>query len=104
VIPTDALRFLPTHLTKYDMIVMDIFDSAEIPEEFQTQAFLLLLKTLLQPNGLLFYNRMHISDSDKKETAAFAPLFKEVFPAASYIASRNNRVYINDNRYMKSQS
>ena len=64
-INNEAMRFLNYDNDTYDMIIMDIFQSAVIPQKFQSLAFLEFLSGKLNKGGMLLYNRMNISDGDK---------------------------------------
>ena len=43
----DAASFIQSNIGKFDIIAMDIFQSAKIPEKFQTEEFVSQLKTAL---------------------------------------------------------
>jgi len=100
VIPAEAMHFLSTHEDHYDMIIMDIFQSAEIPQKFQSADFLQLLQERLTPEGLLLYNRMNITESDIDENEVFRNTMKEVFPDMEEIKIKTNLVMINDKAFI----
>jgi len=100
VVPAEAMRFLATHNEQYDMIIMDIFQSAQIPQKFQSVQFLQLLKTKLSNNGLILYNRMNITDEDVTDNAVFSETMEEVFPEMSEIKVKTNLVIINDKTFI----
>jgi spermidine synthase len=101
VVNTDAEIFLQHHAEQYDLIIMDIFQSAKIPEQFQSKDFLEKLDSLLLDGGLLMYNRMHITDSDKSEYQLFTQNFKNIYPNYHAIPVSQNIVIINDKSYLK---
>lgn len=101
IIPTEAMSFLDVHDEQYDMIIMDIFQSAVIPQKFQTIDFLTKLKTKLTENGLCLYNRMNITDTDKSDNEYFRTNMKMVFPKMREIRVKTNLVMINDEDFLR---
>jgi len=66
---------------KFDTIVMDVFVDDEIPEDLQTVEYLEVLKDMLNPGGILLFNRLALSESDLELTKAFYEnIFLKVFP------------------------
>ncbi len=100
VVNIDAEIFLDINQEKYDMIIMDIFQSASIPYKFQSREYLLSLKEKLTPGGLLMYNRMNITNKDKSDYETFKNEFAEVFPNHKAIPVSQNIVIINDKTYL----
>ena len=84
--------------TKYDMIIMDIFQSALIPEKFQTQEFIDVLNTRLHDKGILLFNRMAISDRDERENKQFRKLFKTNYPEMAELKIKDNLVFVNNSK------
>ena len=75
---------------------MDVFVSDFIPEEFETEEFLLHLKDRIAPNGLLLFNRLYFFDKDKKKTEKyFNTTFKKVFPNGRYLNINGNWILLN---------
>ncbi len=101
VIPSEAMRFLVSNQESYDMIIMDIFQSAKIPKKFQSVEFLELLQSKLNKDGLLLYNRMNITDDDIDENNQFVVNMKAVFPQMTEIEVKTNLVMINDEAFMR---
>ncbi|NBU52453.1 MAG: hypothetical protein EBS24_07505, partial [Chitinophagia bacterium] len=61
---TDAHSYVNISSQQYDLILMDVFQSAKVPGKFETIDFLNALKSILNSNGVILYNRMNISHSD----------------------------------------
>jgi len=101
VVPTEAMSFLSYNESDYDIVIMDIFQSAEIPQKFQTEEFLKLLKSKLAPGGILFYNRMNITDADIADNKHFKTTMEKVFPMMAEIKIKTNLVSINDKAFLK---
>lgn len=101
VIPAEAMSFLEFNDEKYDMIIMDIFQSAVIPQKFQTIDFLNTLRSKLTEGGLCLYNRMNITETDKSDNEYFRENMKTVFPKMREISIKTNLVAINDGDFLK---
>jgi len=99
-INADAQVYMQINQEKYDLIIMDIFQSAHIPRTFQSEEFLQQLSNHLHDNGLLMYNRMHLTDQDKLDYEAFLPKFNKIFPNSSSIDVKQNIIVINDKSYL----
>jgi spermidine synthase len=52
----DGVHFLRTHNEKYDLIIVDVFSHASIPESFQTLAFVQNLKQCVGKKGRVAMN------------------------------------------------
>ncbi len=102
VIQAEAHSFLSVNDEKYDMIIMDIFQSAIIPQKFQSKEYLQMLSGKLNSKGVLLYNRMNITEEDKLENKLFDSIMEEVFPNTEAIQVKNNLVYINDKAFLES--
>ncbi len=82
----DALSFVELCEEKFDLIAMDIFVDNTIPKKFETVEFLESLKSLLNKNGILLYNRLAFREEDRLQTEHyFNTVFKSIFPNAGYL-------------------
>lgn len=100
VVPNEAMSFLEIDNQSYDLIIMDIFQSAVIPKKFQSLDFLNLLKGKLNQDGYVLYNRMNITESDKKDNTSFSKTMQLVFPNMQELPIKDNIVLISDNSYL----
>ena len=100
VIPREAMQFLKTDNQQYDLIIMDIFQSAVIPEKFQSEQFLNTLKDKLNHSGLIMYNRMNITDKDKSDNTKFIKVMRKVFPQMKNLPIKDNIVFISDKSHL----
>lgn len=100
VVCADAMSFLDVNEEKYDLIIMDIFQSALIPQKFQSVEYLKLLQSKLNVNGILLYNRMNISERDDRENQTFRNRFKNIFPQGKELKVSDNLIFINDRQYI----
>jgi len=101
VITANGMDFLLSTEEKYDLIIMDIFQSAIIPEIFQTKDYLELLKQKLNVNGFILYNRMNISDTDLESNQQFRNIFLNCFKNMQEIKVKDNLIFISDNKFLK---
>jgi spermidine synthase len=74
---------------RYDLIMLDAFDHEYIPEHLLTQEFLLEVKSLLTPDGLLAANTFSSSKLYDHESMTYASVFPEFFNL-----KRENRVIL----------
>lgn len=92
----DAVFFVETCEQKFDLIAMDIFVDNEIPNEFEEIDFLEQLKGLLNTQGILMYNRLCLSPTDRKKSEQFFENeFKSVFPKGRYLDVDTNWILLN---------
>jgi len=96
LITADAFNFAEQCETQYDLICMDVFLDDIIPEDFETLDFLADLKRMLNPQGILLYNRLSYSAGDKQKSQAFFDdAFRKIFPDAVIIDAGSNWILVN---------
>lgn len=102
MICTDATAFVAQSQETFDLICMDIFLDDVVPSNFETSAFLEQLQSLLQPKGVLFYNRLSLTEKDVSKTKAFfEKTFLSVFPNGTYLDVQSNWILVNNRRWLK---
>lgn len=77
----DALQFVENCQSKFDLVAIDIFIDDKVPQVFESQEFIEKIKSLLQPNGRLLFNRL--SDTAAQNTLSqtyFKNIFAPAFP------------------------
>lgn len=74
---------------RYDLIMLDAFDHEYIPEHLLTQEFLLEVKSLLTPQGVLAANTFSSSRLYEHESVTYAAAYGKFFNL-----KRDNRVII----------
>ena len=77
LIEADANEFVKNHETKFDIIIVDIFDNITIPEFVLSRKFLNNIKNKLNPHGKILINTIGIKINKLKE------LFNSIFPNSS---------------------
>ncbi|NUO02305.1 MAG: hypothetical protein HUU01_17000 [Saprospiraceae bacterium] len=96
LVTANAIGFAAQCETQYDLICMDVFLDDSIPEDFETADFLGDLKKMLRSEGILLYNRLSYSETDKKNSRAFFDeAFRKIFPDAALIDTKNNWILVN---------
>jgi spermidine synthase len=101
LICADALAYVDQRPATFDLICMDVFLDDNVPESFEQQAFLQGLKGMLNPKGLLLYNRLAATEKDKKGSIAFfEDRFQVVFPEGAYLDVGGNYMLVNDGEWL----
>lgn len=87
----DAEAFVMQDRQRYDLILVDLFVDDEVPERFESEAFLRALERRLAPGGCLVSNRMAYLASHRERTERYVDdVFTVVFPRASSLDVRSN--------------
>jgi spermidine synthase len=71
----DAGDFVESCDKKFDLVVVDVFVGADVPEKFTQENFLAALGRLLSPEGIVFFN---VVVYDEKIRTACASLFEKM--------------------------
>ena len=96
LLPADAFAFVHYCHDKFDLICMDVFLDDKIPPKFETEAFLVQLKNLLNPNGILLFNKLTATKEDRREVRLFLTTFKKIFPNGDFMDVNGNWMFVND--------
>ena len=97
----DAYGFLQADERQYDLICVDVFQDAAIPEHLTGPDFLKLLRQSLKSDGALAFNR--IADNKKRageSLAYYEGPFKRAFPRGELVNTRGNYMLVNDGRFL----
>lgn len=77
----DAQHFIKSNKESFDLIISDVFLDDKIPEFFNSVDYLLHLKRVLHPGGLLIINTLASTNTDKRTSKSyFEDVFKTTFP------------------------
>ena len=96
IFTADALTFVKICEQQFDLICVDIFLDDVIPEDFQQQDFLQAIKSLLNKDGIILYNRLAQTKADKRASSVFyQEQFLPVFPKGRYIDVNGNWMFTN---------
>ena len=101
VVQADAYAFLQIDHRKYDLICVDVFQDATVPEHLKGDDFLDLLKSSLAPGGAVFYNRLADTSAHAAESLEYyeGP-FRDAFPEGELVNTRGNYMLVSDARFL----
>ena len=101
VVEADALAFLAVDGRQFDLICVDVFQDATIPDHLDGVDFIGLCRKRLRPGGALLYNRLASSIPDR--TAArgyYEKIFAPAFPTPLLYDTGGNYVLVNDGAFI----
>lgn len=102
LICADAADFVQLSTLKYDMIAVDLFQDDLVPQQFEAIAFLEQVKNLLNPKGILLYNRLAQNSGDIIQSENFyLNHFKKVFDEGTFIDVNDNWMLLNRGDILK---
>ncbi len=90
----NGYNYLLNSNEKFDLICMDIFNDAKIPEKFSTLDFLKLLESNLSIIGTIIYNRLAENQKDIELNEQFDLLFLKIFPSRKLLKLSTNWMFI----------
>lgn len=92
VVHADAEVFVDVCEDSFDLIIIDIFEDELTPPQFETKEFLEACDRLLEPGGMLLFNRLYAGSPNVKTSTErfFERTFKKVFPPGWYIDTEGN--------------
>lgn len=97
----DARHFLQIDQQQYDLICMDVFKDDFIPEPFRQKDFLEDIKDHLRPDGIFLFNHLAVTNKDRQEAFQyFRDVFRPFFPKGTYIDTRSNFIFLNEERFL----
>jgi len=87
----DAQQFVKTEKTKYELIVIDIFQDVVMPSFLFERQFAEDINLLLSTKGIILFNTMKINSKEKINTAFFQENFNL---NSSYTLEKHNTIFI----------
>lgn len=95
----DAYRWVMRHSARFDLICVDVFFDTQVAGKFEKESFLLKLKEMLLPGGILLFNRLTMEKGLKTASEnfyynAFIPVFQDGY----IIESAGNIVCVFENK------
>lgn len=101
VVQADAYAFLQIDHRKYDLICVDVFQDATIPDHLNGDDFLDLLRESITPGGVIAYNRLADTTAHAKESLEYyeGP-FKKAFPEGDLVNTRGNYMLLSEGRFL----
>jgi hypothetical protein len=105
VFTSDAASFLDWHTGGYDLICSDVFEGDHIPESLETIEALTAMRDLLNPGGVILYNRLSRYKSDRAKNLKFRDeAFLKVFPNGDYLDVDGNWMFVNEPSFFRESS
>jgi predicted O-methyltransferase YrrM len=92
VVVDDAVRWVERATRRFDLVVVDVFIEARIPESLRTSGFLRNLRDRMTPGALLVFNVVADRPSARAEALQFAHVFDETLGKHRPIEVRGNLV------------
>lgn len=92
IVVSDALKYVATCREKYDLIIVDLFKDAYVPQTAESDRFMLGLGRLLRSEGLLMWNRLMLDEELRQQTEDFTRKMKNVLPGTRYLHMHGNRM------------
>lgn len=78
---------------KFDLVLVDLYQGGEIPDQFKDEKFLLNVKKLLKPKGVAAFN--HFYSSQKRKAAnLFGSKLRKFFSAMVSICPEANIIFL----------
>jgi len=91
IIIEDAQQFVKTEKTKYELIVIDIFQDAVMPSFLFERQFAENINILLSTNGIIIFNTMKINSKETSNIVFFQEHFNLI---SSYVLEKHNTMFI----------
>jgi len=94
----DAKDFLLTishqpSTIKYDLILVDLYKGHEVPEKFQSENYIQLVRTVLASGGVAVFNRLYFGEK-RPEAMKFGKKLEKVFSKVDYFYPEANVMFI----------
>lgn len=97
LIEADAKTFLANCTQTFDLICIDLFKDAMVPKKFESDQFLQLVQSRLNPKGTVLYNRLTMERGLATATKHFyAHQFSKWFPGAYYVDTDGNWILVGE--------
>ena len=95
----DAMAFLKSCSDSYDLILVDVYNDLNVPDQFHNKDVLTMLKSLLSPNGMLIFNKVVANSTHKSEAYALIINLSQVFRSVkTNIQFDLNRFFVCQNK------
>ncbi|MEL6668519.1 MAG: fused MFS/spermidine synthase [Bacteroidota bacterium] len=101
IFTTDAQIYLEAITRQFDLICMDVFQDASIPNHLSTVEFLEQTQQSLNADGAMIYNCL-ANTAEKKQASQlfFEDTFCRVFPNASIVDTGGNYMLVSDRKFV----
>ena len=101
IVQADASAFVQLDERRYDLICVDVFQDATVPEHLERADFLQFCTARLRSGGALVYNRLASSLPARNAAQAyFTEVFSPAFPPAQLYDTGGNFMLVNDGKFL----
>lgn len=98
IVVAEATEYMSVCEAKFDLIIVDLFIDALVPNQAESGAFLEKLDEQLQPGGLLLFNRMMHSPGLRQQSEAFTRKIQAVLPITHFCKAHQNRMLYHEKK------
>lgn len=92
VVIEDAVEYVANCSDQFQLIIVDLFVDALVPKGAEQEDFLLKIADLLEPGGLLLFNRLMHSPALRQQSEDFTRKMMAVLPGTQFIKAHKNRM------------
>lgn len=91
----DAYSYVLHSTQKFDLINADLYVDDTTPSQAEKEDFLLALKNLVAPGGMLLFSRFYYDAHHRQLTDAFRKnVFEKIFPGATALETKGNMMLV----------
>jgi spermidine synthase len=94
IVQADARAWVESSTRSFDLVVVDVFDEARIPDALKTNEFLVRLRAAVAPGGLLVFNQVSSRPEVRLESHRFAAQCAQVFAGSRTLEVGGNLVIV----------
>lgn len=76
---TPADKYIGKCHKKYDLIIIDVFLDMVVPQELESEQFLVCVRECLKPGGLVIFNKVVYSKAMGEQIAPLMDLYQKIF-------------------------
>ncbi len=92
VVIRDAVKYVEACAARYQLIIVDLFVDAVVPQGAEQEGFLRKIAELLEPGGLLLFNRLMHSPTLRQQSEDFSRKMMTVLPGTQFVQAHKNRM------------
>jgi spermidine synthase len=74
-----ADHFLENSAKKYDLIIIDVYLDINVPEEIETEKFLIKVKNVMNDGGMVIFNKFIYSKKSRNQLSFLEKLYEKTF-------------------------
>ncbi len=93
IIVEDAYKFVLANKTKYDLIIVDLYNGDTFPKQFEEEKFIVKLTKSISKDGRVIFNRLYFGDK-RPETVKFGNRLKDIFSEVEWYYPEANLMFI----------